>query len=252
MNDFDLAVGEILCVRQNILQSGSPYISELARKHMSIAYTLSGTIRFECRDGTFTLSEGDMVLVYQGEKEESYSVTPESSYYYVDFMPTEPVPMNVLPRVSKSGRAAELFETLYLKWNSRLPGYQLVCRELLYSLLSGIYCSAAKTDGISRHQKISPAILHIETEFHQPLTCASLAALCGISESSLARLFLEITGLTPMRYLQNVRMNYAKRELERGAYSIGEIAERCGYADVFSFSRSFKRVTGKAPSEWKG
>ena len=53
-----------------------------------------------------------------------------------------------------------------------------------------------------------------------------------------------------MQYLHNTRIEFAKEELARGIVSIGELAERCGYSDIYAFSHAFKRATGVAPSEW--
>lgn len=72
----------------------------------------------------------------------------------------------------------------------------------------------------------------------------------SMSESTLLRHLKRLTGLTPNQYLQEVRLNEARRLLENQVYnSVSKIAEEVGYGDTRSFSRRFKKRFGKLPSE---
>ena len=66
----------------------------------------------------------------------------------------------------------------------------------------------------------------------------------------MSRLFKEKTGQTVQEYLISVRLDAAKKQLERGA-SVGEAALLCGYDDVCNFSKMFKRLSGISPGKWK-
>ena len=62
-----------------------------------------------------------------------------------------------------------------------------------------------------------------------------------------------LTGLSPIQYLQEVRLAEARRLLENRAYnSIAQVASKVGYDDARSFSRSFRQRFGKLPSEMMG
>ena len=69
----------------------------------------------------------------------------------------------------------------------------------------------------------------------------------------LRRLFKQATGLTPIDYLMELRLNYAKkllRENDKLHYTIAEISTASGFDDPNYFSRIFKKKTGKNPSEY--
>lgn len=78
-------------------------------------------------------------------------------------------------------------------------------------------------------------------------TLAELAAAMGGSRSVLAERFLAATGLTPLRYLTELRMRLAAQWIGRDRMAIDAVAHRLGYGSQAAFSRAFKRVVGQAP-----
>jgi len=77
-----------------------------------------------------------------------------------------------------------------------------------------------------------------------------------ISRSSLAertfkRRFAQATGLTPLEYVQRLRIEDAKRRLERTDAPVDEIGWRVGYEDAAFFRRLFKRTTGLTPGAYR-
>ncbi|MBL7816453.1 MAG: response regulator [Saprospiraceae bacterium] len=83
------------------------------------------------------------------------------------------------------------------------------------------------------------------------LSVTFLADAFHMSESTLLRQLKRLTGLSPIQYLQEVRLNEARHLLEIRQYdSIAQVASRVGYADARTFSRSFKQRFGKLPSDF--
>ncbi len=82
------------------------------------------------------------------------------------------------------------------------------------------------------------------------LSVSALSHEFAMSESTLLRHLKRLTGLSPQQYIQEVRLNEARRLLENRAYnSIAKVAEKVGYDDARTFARSFKQRFGKLPSE---
>lgn len=79
----------------------------------------------------------------------------------------------------------------------------------------------------------------------------SLADRMGVSQRTLIRRFRTELGMPPLGYLQNLRVEGAKKLLEDGATPIAEIVERVGYSDVSSFTRLFKSRTGVTPHAFR-
>lgn len=82
------------------------------------------------------------------------------------------------------------------------------------------------------------------------LSVSNLAVEFAMSESSLLRRLKKLTGLTPIKYIQEIRLAQAKTYLENKTFdSIAATARAVGYSDVRSFSRTYKKRFGKSPSE---
>lgn len=72
-----------------------------------------------------------------------------------------------------------------------------------------------------------------------------------IPERSFKRRFSKATGYSPIAYVQRLRIEDAKRRLERTSASIDQISWSVGYEDAASFRRLFKRITGITPGDYR-
>lgn len=78
-----------------------------------------------------------------------------------------------------------------------------------------------------------------------------LAKKLAVSRRSLDRRFIRATGNTPMEYLQRVKMESAKKQLEISRKTVQEIMYEAGYNDLRSFRQVFRKVTGLSPAEYR-
>jgi len=83
------------------------------------------------------------------------------------------------------------------------------------------------------------------------LDLASLADRLGVTTRTLGRRFKAAIGEAPSEFLQNARVERAKRLLEATTASFDEIAHRVGYEDAGSFRRLFRRAAGIPPGEYR-
>lgn len=106
--------------------------------------------------------------------------------------------------------------------------------------------SQLPTLGPPMDERIRLAIEHIHGHLHEPLSLESLGALVYLSPSRFSHLFREETGLAPLQYVGQQRIDRARRLLERTTMSIAEIAAEVGM-EPFHFSARFKAETGNSP-----
>lgn len=95
---------------------------------------------------------------------------------------------------------------------------------------------------------VGPVLQAMHRSPAEPWTLASLAEVGGVSRTTLARRFTDLTGESPLGYLTDLRMTLAADLLAEPGSSVGAVARRIGYADAFSFSAAFKRERGISPS----
>ena len=91
----------------------------------------------------------------------------------------------------------------------------------------------------------------IEQHRDQPVDYEKLAKKYRISRRSLERRFKQATGITPLGYLQKLRVEDAKQLLEQGTHSFSEITYQVGYEDISFFRKIFTRITGLRPREYQ-
>lgn len=80
---------------------------------------------------------------------------------------------------------------------------------------------------------------------------AAMARLIGLSERSLTRRFTRATGMSPMEYVQTLRLEESKQVLETTDLPIEAVANEVGYEDAGFFGRLFRRKVGLTPAQYR-
>ena len=91
----------------------------------------------------------------------------------------------------------------------------------------------------------------LSDHFAEPDALRTLVGLSNLSERTLKRRFRAATGRSLIEQIQNLRIEQAKRLLERGDLPVEEISIACGYSDPSFFRRLFKRLTGLNPGRYR-
>ena len=132
------------------------------------------------------------------------------------------------------------------------PGWREAAIGELYHVLAHLrHSSGRQYAPSSRQQLLAPAMDYM-TEYYsnQAITNDLLAAHCGISTVYFRKLFESVYGMSPIKYLQQLRMEKAKSMLFSDHESISQVAESVGYSSIFHFSKMFRRYTGMSPSAY--
>lgn len=91
----------------------------------------------------------------------------------------------------------------------------------------------------------------LETSYAVAAPVTEMVERSGLPERTFKRRFVRATGHSPIAYVQHVRVEEAKRRLERTAEPVDAISYAVGYEDPASFRRLFKRVTGVSPGVYR-
>jgi AraC-like DNA-binding protein len=117
--------------------------------------------------------------------------------------------------------------------------------ELIFYLLEDRYAS------IDENPTTATIKRFIKNNLKNKLTLYDIARHVGYSPCHCDTLFKKETGYSIIKYLVNERICEAKRLLEEGTLSLKNIAESVGFEDYNFFSRTFKKFTGRTPTEYK-
>ncbi|BCX03451.1 MAG: AraC family transcriptional regulator [Candidatus Roseilinea sp.] len=126
----------------------------------------------------------------------------------------------------------------------------LITREIVYRLLVGDQGARlqhlAVIGGYTPH--IARAIERIRCHFDQPLRIEHLAREVGMSVSGFHHYFKTVTGMTPLQFQKQLRLQEARRLMIEERLPAAGAAYRVGYRDASHFHREYKRLFGASPS----
>ncbi|MEN1785286.1 MAG: AraC family transcriptional regulator [Bacteroidota bacterium] len=115
-------------------------------------------------------------------------------------------------------------------------------------LLSTTSMSQNKIEGEDRIQKV---VDYVHENYKNPITLSEAAKVANMSEVSFNRFMKKCTNKTFVEYLNDIRIGYAVRHLIEDSYNISEIAYLSGFKSLANFNKTFKKVKGRTPSQYK-
>ena len=225
------------------------------RPSHTFIYKISGESVYYLRGAAVHLTEGTVLYIPEGE---SYSFQKlsqgDSLYCLINFHCTAANTQR--PQLFSAFDADHVhyvFTQMLRQWqlaHSEADRYELL--SMFYHLVSILLQTQNKQYHTSaQYARLKPALSHLEEHLYSPnLSCATLAALCGVSDVTFRELFFDQFGETPKKHIIRARLTKAKTIIESGEYStLNEVAYSVGYDDPLYFSRLFKKYFGIAPSK---
>ena len=226
-------------------------IAHTSRKASGLMLILGGGQYLYMNGKCQHLVQGDIYFLRRGE---NYRLELDDDKYIkcyvINFQCDDEMLSFVLNNCSD---LSNQFAKIVALWGRRRedPYNEMECMGLLHLLLAECY-RRRYVISVPRRKKerVAPAIAYMQTHFSdQELKISDLAELCGLGERSFRRLFHEVYGLSPKRHLSALRVKAAK-ELLVCENSISEVAQLCGFHDVYHFSNFFRSECGMSPSEY--
>ena len=126
----------------------------------------------------------------------------------------------------------------------------MIERELLYRVLrsehGAMLRQLARAD--SRLSQIDRAVKWVRAHLAEPLPVETLAGVASMSVSSFHRHFKAVTGLSPLAYHKQMRLQEARRRLVAEPGAVASVAFSVGYESASQFSREYTREFGMPPA----
>ncbi len=244
------------------------YGEDHAHGHAELCLLLEGRCRFSFEHTGCVLQAGDLVVLPAGLPHAEAYVRPGEGYRLAWWSLNEAEPrLHVTRYARRGGFAMEHLMNLALlpadareklavlravAASARRPDPD-VLREAMLSLTLALYrrvLDGGEAQLDTRAQLVRRAADHVRANHARALTLAEVAQAVHVSPNYLTSLFRAETGTPLGRFILVERVALAQRRLRQPEASVKAVALELGFADPFTFSRAFKRVTGRSPRAW--
>ncbi|GAA3408645.1 AraC family transcriptional regulator [Paenibacillus hodogayensis] len=224
-----------------------------------VAYCLEGEAFYKVEGKDFHIRKSDLLFFPRGVVRSAYA-NPDHPWSFIfisfDAQFLDEPSREQFDRLERWIRSPHLYKLspLFLElsqvWTGRRAGFNVKCRSLLMDILYQLLHEQNRSmHGNFRYNAIERTANHILQHYAESFTTDQLASLSGLSASHFRLLFKKITGMTAVQYQNHIRLNKAKDLLLGGGCNVTEAALSVGYHDIYYFSRLFKKMTGKNPSD---
>ena len=250
---YDFEITKIMIA--TFVKNGVRHGLHANRQSHGLAFKYSNsTVEYTFSDGKVLIPrENDIFYLPKGSTYTIKDLALDGSCYVINFDLTEDpgfLPFSVHIKDVKG--FLDDFKAAERSWTKRNHGYHLKTKSLLYSILyklqkenQSLYANKAK------HDLITPAVSYIHEHYAaETLSISELSKMCSITPEYFRKIFHNIYGISPVKYINNLRLGRAEELLNSGLYSITDVAFLSGYNDISYFNREFKKTHGVSPSEF--
>lgn len=136
--------------------------------------------------------------------------------------------------------------------------YMEEVRGMLISLLMKIArlnCSENEKRTVENSGRVcgvvSKAIDYISSHYMEQIRIDDLAKICHVSEAHFRRCFLSYMDMSPLDYINLVRIQAVCENLRKSDEPVSDIAQKCGFTISSTFNRNFRQITGTTPMKWR-
>lgn len=234
-------------------------------KNAVIHYVTKGYGTFKFNGKVYNLKQGDIFILLKGMQVEYVaSIDDPWEYYWIGFSGSNA--NEYLNRTSITNSCVA-----NCKENSKIPQIILNMCEIsktynpsssddilllkeLYSLLYALIEEFPKPfeyKDKELHTYIQDALNFINSNYMHSITVQEIADYVNLSRSYLYKMFIKNLGISPQRYLINLRMYKATLLLKSTKLPIGEVASSVGYSDSLLFSKTFSKHFSMSPLNYR-
>lgn len=233
-------------------------------EHIELLYFFDGEGTVTCNENTFPVTKGDLVFINPSE---IHTYTPSSTlsfccillypWFFSDIQYDSRILIENCIRQDEFVK--ECVEAMIKAKNSSEPFSDMAIKGHAYTLTAYLMRNYAvsemtEKDTMHRRTKLKRAetiLYYIQNHYHEKITSEKLADLCYMNESHFCRFFKKNFGKTPLTYINEYRIEKACDLLTTTASSVTEIALSTGFEDINYFSRTFKKLKGISPSQFR-
>ena len=255
MKETDFTVTNVPIARYRKYPQGSSLVMK-SRSFYGLTLILSGEMEMTIEGKTLVATPGD-ILLQRAKDTYRLDVKKEGGAEYIVISyqaePEETL-LELLPSRLFSSEHLNRYRHACENIARVFESYGVCHKPLLRSLVQEILCTVIRDHYpnilSSEKNPVEYAKQYMEQYFNRDLTSEHIAAVVGTSPSYLRSLFQKSEGISPIRYLNRIRVERAKEMLSSGMFALWEVADACGFQNVYYFNRVFKNHVGVPPGKY--
>jgi AraC-like DNA-binding protein len=232
-------------------------LNDISTDFIDLTYIFRGKATYIIDNIIYDVREGDLLCIPKGSMR--YAVSDKQnlmSCYAVNIQlynqdgQVTSLPFPILSRIGISEDLLSLYQELTIDWLEKIAGYRMKTQgtflTILHHYLSLLYY---KNSFETIDLRIRRAIHFIAGNFSSHIEVIDLADMVGLNPVYFGSLFRKSTGFSVKTYINRIRINNAENLLSSGEFSVQDVAYKCGFEDIFYFSKVFKSIKGYSPSK---
>ncbi|MHC4871110.1 MAG: AraC family transcriptional regulator [Planctomycetota bacterium] len=235
-------------------QDNSYRVSKIVtdNKNLIAVITLDGEGRVNDIDNNDYLVPKNSLLFLELKKIKNYETKNDYwDFWWFDFYCPANLPFeyNVIYPIYMTAVDNKMTEDICEKLQSEIPQERSLASSIFAMLLSR-WSTNEKSEFSNKDQVVQQSIRIMKENLELNITIDQLAARNHLTPRRLHQIFVEVTGSSPKKYYDNLRLEYAKELLQMGLGNVTQVSYRLNYTTPFYFSKAFKKHHKKPPSEF--
>ena len=223
---------------------------------IDLTYIIHGQATYTINKEKYHVRDGDLLCIPKGSHRYATSENPRAfECYAVNFALHDAhgeemdVPLPICSNVGIYNDVITHFNRINENWLSRGSGCNMRIRAHFMLILQRFMAMLVyDADYYQFDPRVKQAIRFLTERFSDHLTISQVAEVVSLNPVYFGALFKKETHMTFRDYLTTIRLNQAEDMLQTGKWNVTEVAQNCGFTDVFYFSRLFKKHKGIPPS----
>ena len=223
---------------------------------VDLTYVTSGQAIYTINNQKVFVEAGDLICIPKNSVRSAKSVNPTqfecfAANFQIHTLAGEEIemPLPLLSHVGIHGEIMSEYRKLNENWLSRNSGYVMRTRAQFMLILQRLMSILVyDVDTYQFDPRVRLAIRYITDNYAEPLSISAVAESVSLNPVYFGALFKRETRVAFRDYLNTVRLNQAEDMLRAKKFNVTEVAQNCGFTDVFYFSRLFKKHKGITPS----
>ena len=154
---------------------------------------------------------------------------------------------------SNASVAAEKHRDLFSEKRRLLASADSVAqvKQILGAVAAQLIAARAGSEAVTGASAVRKALEYIDNSYTQDISLSEVAEVVHLNPNYFSEVFKRETGINFKEHLISKRIGSAKELLRNPAYKLTEIAESVGYNDTKNFGKSFKKIVGVTPMEYR-